>query len=190
MAIKYDSKQKCGEATFETYRDGKKGTYTLDLYVGNCFLIMVDSTIDTLAAFFFNAVHMERCLINNIFDRPNEKMTKIRINKAKCRNYKEIVELLDEWMEDLTIEIYREGEQIWKEWKELELPIPNERFREIAETAISYLNDNEMLDDYLEDRDIVLSDTEKEFFETDSLDEPDEDDFDPDDLDALVNSWD
>ncbi len=38
------------------------------------------------------------------------------------------------------------------------------RMRQIAETAISWLYDNGYLNEYLEDRDIDLTDTEKEYF--------------------------
>ena len=39
-----------------------------------------------------------------------------------------------------------------------------ERLLEIATTAMSYLADNDMLDDFLEDRYIDLDDSEMEFF--------------------------
>ena len=39
-----------------------------------------------------------------------------------------------------------------------------ERLMEIATTAMSYLADNDELDDFLEDRYIDLDDEEKEFF--------------------------
>lgn len=39
-----------------------------------------------------------------------------------------------------------------------------ERLMEIATTAMSYLADNDELDDFLEDRYIDLYDEEKEFF--------------------------
>lgn len=38
------------------------------------------------------------------------------------------------------------------------------RMREIAEQAISYLQDNGLIDDFLEDRDIDLSPEEKRYF--------------------------
>ena len=39
-----------------------------------------------------------------------------------------------------------------------------DRFKEIAESALSYLADNDLLDDFLEDRDIDLDDDEREYF--------------------------
>ena len=38
------------------------------------------------------------------------------------------------------------------------------RMRELAEQAISYLQDNGILNDFLEDRDIELSEEEREYF--------------------------
>lgn len=43
--------------------------------------------------------------------------------------------------------------------------LSDERAREIAEQAISYLQDNDLLEDFLEDRDVELSNEEFEYFE-------------------------
>ena len=48
------------------------------------------------------------------------------------------------------------------------MKISNERFREIAENAISFLNDNDLLEEFLEDRDIALSTEEEKYFEVDA----------------------
>ena len=42
--------------------------------------------------------------------------------------------------------------------------ISDERMRELAETAISYLNDEDMLDEYMDDRYIDFTKEEKEYF--------------------------
>ena len=164
MAITYDRKEKCGEATFEQKIDGVK-TYTVDLYTGNCFLIMVfnDGNEDRLHSFFVDETHMERCLKDNIFTGV-DTLISITINKAKCRNYKKIVALLAEYLDDINITVCREGEQTWKEYKTPEQIIPDIRMRELAETAISYLNDEDMINDFLEDRGIELSEEEKSYF--------------------------
>ena len=52
--------------------------------------------------------------------------------------------------------------------------IGNLRMRELAEQAISYLYDNGLLDDFLEDRDVELGEEEKEYF---GIDEYEEEDF-------------
>lgn len=58
----------------------------------------------------------------------------------------------------------KEGEQTWKEYKEPEPIIPDVRMRELAESAISYLYDEDMLRDFLEDRYMELSDEEADYF--------------------------
>ena len=162
MAITYNRNDKCGEATF-CRDDGY--TYTVDLYVGNCFLLMVSSreTEDVLHSFFVDDTHMERCLKNGIFTG-YDIMTAISINKAKCRNYKKIVSLLTEYMDNIDISIYRDGEQTWKEWKAPAELIPDIRMRELAEAAISYLNDNDMIEDFMEDRYVEFDENECDYF--------------------------
>jgi len=165
MAIEWEWSEKCGEATFrrETF------TYTSNLYVGNCFLIMINEWKEdgkdkyALSSFFVDDDHMERCLKNGIFTE-YDKLVSITINKAKCRNYKKIVALLAEYLDDINISVYKDGEYTWKEYKAPEPTIPDIRMREIAELAISYLNDEFMLEDFMEDRDIELTEEEKKYF--------------------------
>ena len=40
-----------------------------------------------------------------------------------------------------------------------------ERLRELAEAAISYLNDSGLIEDFMEDRDISFSEEEEKYFE-------------------------
>ena len=166
MAIEWEWSKKCGKATF-TREDGY--TYTSNLYVGNCFLIMINEWEEdgkgkyALNSFFVDSQHMERCLKDNIFTE-YDKLISITINKAKCRNYKEIVALLAEYLDDIDISVYKDGEYTWKEYKSPEPTIPDIRMREIAELAISYLNDEFMLEDFMEDRDIELTEEEKKYF--------------------------
>lgn len=166
MAIEWEWSEKCGEATF---RRETGFTYTSNLYVGNCFLIMINEWKEdgkdkyALNSFFVDSQHMERCLKNGIFTE-YDKLVSITINKAKCRNYKKIVALLAEYMDDIDISVYKDGEYTWKEYKAPEPTILDIRMREIAELAISYLNDEFMLEDFMEDRDIELNEEEKEYF--------------------------
>ena len=172
MAVVVDWNEKCGTATFENHFEGEARTYTLDLYVGNCFLVMVHEfkNADTgktereLDSFFVDEGHMKRCLDNGVYQRDYCKMTKIRMNKAKCRYYKEIISLLIKTFNDLEIEIYTEGEQTWEEYRKTELTVSDERMREIAEEAISYLYDNDIVEDFLEDRYMDFDDKEREYF--------------------------
>ena len=49
-------------------------------------------------------------VLNNMFDEDWQKFTKIRLNKAKSRNWKDIVELFSKAFDNITIEIYTEEE--------------------------------------------------------------------------------
>lgn len=53
-----------------------------------------------------------------------------------------------------------------------------ERLRELAEVALSFIKDNGLLDEFLEDRDILLSQNEREYFFPDDDDEEDWNDYD------------
>lgn len=165
MAITVDWNEKCGEATFRQEIDGNEKIYTLDLYVGNAFLVMVYANGDekTLNCFFVDEDHMERCLKNGIFTI-NDQLTAITINKAKCRNYKKIVSLLTEYLDDIDISVYKDGNYTWHEFKAPRPVISDVRMRELAESAISYLKDEEMIRDFLMDRFIDLSEEEKSYF--------------------------
>ena len=165
MAIEWKWSEKCGEATFSR-KDGY--TYNVNLYVGNCFIIMIyeytEGGVDkyNLSSFFVDANHMERCLKDDIFSNGWERMTAIRINKAKCRNYKKIVALLAEYMDNIDISVYKDGDYTWKEYKEAEPTIPDMRIREIAENAVSYIWDEDMFNDFNDYVD--LTPEEKEYF--------------------------
>lgn len=166
MALTWHWDEKCGEATFRR-EDGY--TYYVNLYVGNCFLIMInefkEDGVDkyALSSFFVDGEHMERCLKNGIFSG-YETLTSISINKAKCRNYKKIVALLTEYMDDIEIAVYKDGDYTWREFKEPKPVITDMRMREIAETAISFMKDECSLNDFLEDTGLDLTPEEKEYF--------------------------
>ena len=166
MAIQWKWDKKCGEATFRL-EDGY--TYNVDLYVGNCFLIMIREFVEDgtekhmLESFFVDEEHMERCLKNNIFSGYSTLMS-ITINKAKCRNYKKIVALLAEYLDDIDISVYKDGNYTWHEFKAPREVISNQRMRELAECAVSYLYDEDMLEDFMCDRDIEFDTEEKSYF--------------------------
>lgn len=165
MAITYNKTEKCGEATFRRELDGMEYIYTVDLYVGNCFLIMVKETENEslLHSFFVDDTHMERCLEAGIFTC-TDTLTAITINKAKCRNWKKIITLLAEYLDDIDIAVYKEGNYTWHEFTEPRRVISDTRMRELAETAISYLNDEFMLNEFMEDRGIEFTEEEKSYF--------------------------
>lgn len=165
MAITYNRNEKCGRAIFSRTTETGSICYSTDLYVGNTFLMMVssDENEDKLHSFFVDADHMIRCMKNNIYKGIDTLVT-IEINKAKCRNWKAVVAIIAEYMDDVNIKTYTDGDYIWKQFLTPAEAIPDTRMRELAETAISYINDNDMISDFCEDRGIEFTDEEKSYF--------------------------
>ena len=128
MSLNWNWKDKCGEATFfENYPDSEPRTYTVNLYEGNAYLIFIyeyeenGEGMYTLNSFWCDKTHMNRCLGidkkykatygENMYEKPYSRLTKIRLNKAKCRNIKEIIKAMVEAFDNLEIEIYNEGDE-------------------------------------------------------------------------------
>lgn len=128
MSINWLWKDKCGEATIKQLRkngdESECKEFTVSLYEGNAFLIMLYEYTDddgqemyNMFSFFVDKTHAKKCLglqkngdgeFVNMFDDNWQKLTKLRINKAKCR-YKDIVSMFAQAFDNLTIEIYNEG---------------------------------------------------------------------------------
>ena len=124
MGLIWDWKNKCGEIILEQKRNGETKEFTLSLYEGNAFLIMLyeytnDEGVDMydMFSFFVDKVHAKKCLglqkgadgkLINIFDEDWQKFKKIRLNKAKSRNWKDIITLFAQAFNNIVIEIYTE----------------------------------------------------------------------------------
>ena len=123
MALTWDFKQKVGEITFRQTIDGKTTDFVSNLYVGNAYLIMVyeyeenGNDMYSCSGFFCDKQHMNRCLGldkkystygKNLYNSEYEKVVKIRLNKAKCKHAKEIVDAFIKAFDEITIEIYTE----------------------------------------------------------------------------------
>lgn len=131
MALQWQWKDKCGEAVFwcKGYRDGEwvMDNVTVNLYEGNAYLIFIyewradDIDKYQLKGFFSDKVHMKRCLGidkkykdtygDNMYDKDYDRLVKIRFNKAKSRNYKEIITALVQAFDNIEIEVYTEKEE-------------------------------------------------------------------------------
>lgn len=127
MALQWYWKNKCGEATFRATIDMDKKEYrdyTVNLYEGNAYLIFIheykedDRDMYNLKGFFSDKVHMKRCLGidskyketygDNMYDKEYDKLVKIRLNKAKSRNYREIIAAFVQAFKQIEIEVYTE----------------------------------------------------------------------------------
>ena len=129
MALHWEWKDKCGEATLVQPREGEEDrVFTLSLYNGNAYLIMLHEREEdgkdvwSMFSFWADKDHMKNMLgldkkggyTENYYDSPFQKITKIRLNKAKCRYLKEIIQALVQAFDDLTIEIFNDpGEEAW-----------------------------------------------------------------------------
>lgn len=135
MALNWLWKDKCGECIVEydeptinlgtgetTYK-----TNTLNLYEGNAFLIFIHEYEEDgrgmykLWTFWGDKVHMKRRLGldkkwdtygKNMYQEGYSRIKKIRLNKAKCRHYKDIVTAMAQAFDQIEIEIFtEEGEE-------------------------------------------------------------------------------
>ena len=123
MALHWQWEDKCGEATLVQMHEGEDDkVFTLSLYPGNAYLIMLHEREEdgkdvwSMFGFWADKDHMKNMLglnkkdgyTDNYYDSPYQKITKIRLNKTKCRYFKEIMAALAQAFDDLTVEIYSE----------------------------------------------------------------------------------
>ena len=116
MALEWLWSDKFGEFVFQN-KNGE--TRVESLYSGNALLISCyhferDGHKMYLINHFFNdGEHAKRCLglvkgFDNIFDNGQEKLVKIRINKAKCRAPQKLLGWFIKAFDELEIELYKE----------------------------------------------------------------------------------
>ena len=124
MALNWLWSEKCGEITLvQRHPDEEDRTFKFDLYEGNAYLIMIyeyeehGETYYNVNSFFLDKEHAKRMLglakdyKDNVFDTPYQTITKLRIDKAKHRRYKDIVTLFAQAFDDITIEVYNSAKE-------------------------------------------------------------------------------
>ena len=124
MSVNWLWKDKCGEIVVEQKRPNGEPPreFTLSLYEGNAWLIMLyeykenGHDMYNMYSFFVDKTHAKKCLglqkngdgeLVNIFD-DRDVFKIIRIDKTKCRNWKEIITTFIQAFDTLEIEIYKE----------------------------------------------------------------------------------
>lgn len=120
MSLNWSWKDKIGNATLVSR--GKE--YDISLYDGNAYLIELyeytedDKDMYQLQGFFADKEHAQRCLGikkgyetygHNMYETEDYKWTKIRLNK-KYRHLKELTGMLVQAFNNITIEVYEDGE--------------------------------------------------------------------------------
>jgi hypothetical protein len=123
MALHWQWDEKCGEATLvQMYPDEEDREFKLGLYTGNACLIMLSEweedgeSMWNMFSFWADKDHMKNCLglnkkqgyTDNMYATPYQKITKVKLNKKKCRYFKDIVAALAQAFDDLTIEVVSE----------------------------------------------------------------------------------
>ena len=123
MALVWNWKDKCGEmCVIQSHPDEEDQMFTVDLYQGNAYLIMIheykeaDKDKYSVFSFFADKAHMRTCLgldkkgkeHGNIFYTPYQRVTKLRLNKAKYKYSKEVVSAFSEAFSDIVIELFSE----------------------------------------------------------------------------------
>lgn len=121
MALNWNWDDKCGEITLRQMHEGEEAKeYTIDLYQGNATLIMIheytddnDKDMYELFSFFADKQHMKNCLglakgERNIFDTPYQTVTKLRLNKARNRYWKDIIAAFAAAFDKISIEVYND----------------------------------------------------------------------------------
>lgn len=127
MSLNWDWKDKIGELTIKQKQteNGKDtwNRYKISLYEGNALLIMLyefktddGKEMWDMWSFWSDKTHAKRMLGldkrwkdtygKNTYVKNWQTVTRIRINKAKSRNWKEIVALMSEAFDDIQIELY------------------------------------------------------------------------------------
>lgn len=123
MSLNWQWADKCGEVTLvQKHPEEEDREFTISLYDGNCYLIMLHEyeekgeNMYSLFGFFADKEHMKNCLgLNkkkgygeNIYETPYNKFTKVKLNKKKCRYFKDIVAAFAQAFDNIDIEIYSE----------------------------------------------------------------------------------
>lgn len=121
MSVNWSWDGKCGEITVSQRVDDRKGweEYKVSVYNGNCLAVFLYEFIEdgeekyNFWSFFSDKDHAKNCLglskgANNIFDTPYQRITKIRLNKKKCRYFKDLVALFAQAFDNISIEVYTE----------------------------------------------------------------------------------
>ncbi len=120
MSLNWNWKDKCGTVRYEVDRGEGRKEFEFSLYNGNAYLIMIHETEDhyTLFSFWADKAHMNRMLgldkkggyDKNLYESPDERITTFRLNRSKCRNFKEIVEAVTQAFDNVTIEVFKEDD--------------------------------------------------------------------------------
>ena len=121
MSVNWNWDAKCGEFTLNQVMDaeGNRKDFNISIYNGNCMAVFLHEFVEdgnekyTFFGFFSDKEHARNCLglskgSDNIYDNGWQTITKVRLNKKKCRYFKDLVTLFAQAFDNITIEVYTE----------------------------------------------------------------------------------
>ena len=121
MAVTWQWDDKVGDATLIQKFGDDERVFTLNLYNGNCWLIMLNEYEEDgkemyeMHAFWADKGHMERCLGlagenkgRNMHDLGWSRITKFRFNKKKCQYLNKMLPAIEKAFDQIEIELYTE----------------------------------------------------------------------------------
>lgn len=121
MSVNWNWSDKCGEFVLEQTIDAKdtKKDFTISIYNGNCMAVFLHEFVEdgnekyTFFGFFADKDHAKNCLglskgSDNIYNNGWQTIKKVRLNKKKCRYFKDLVALFAQAFDNITIEVYTE----------------------------------------------------------------------------------
>lgn len=121
MSVNWNWDAKCGEFVLEQTIDAKdtKKDFTISIYNGNCMAVFLHEFVEdgnekyTFFGFFADKDHAKNCLglskgSDNIYDNGWQTIKKVRLNKKKCRYFKDLLTLFAQAFDNIEIEVYTE----------------------------------------------------------------------------------
>lgn len=117
--LEWNWDEKCGEAVFVETLKGVEAKHTYNMYTGNAYMLFINEWTEPdgterydVCSFWLDKDHMKNCLGLNKKGGHTKNIhydsRKFKLNKAKCRYWKQIVQALAEAYDDVEIELYTE----------------------------------------------------------------------------------
>lgn len=118
MSVNWNWSDKCGEFVLEQTIDAKgtKKDFTISIYNGNCMAVFLHEFVEdgkekyNFVGFFSDKEHAKNCLglnkgTDNLYSTEWQTIKKVRLDKRKCRYFKDLVALFAQAFNDIDIEI-------------------------------------------------------------------------------------
>ena len=120
MSVNWNWNDKCGEFVLsQEFGNGEWKDFTISIYNGNCMAVFLHEFVEdgkekySFTGFFSDKEHAKNCLgltkgESNIYHNGWQTIKSIRLNKKKCRYFKDLVQMFAQAFDNITIEVYAE----------------------------------------------------------------------------------